>query len=107
MEWIKIFDDEQHAKDHLRSGNPQLVIIGHRRICLVWHNHRFFAVQDRCPHNGESLSKGRVNHLGEIVCPWHHYRFRLASGQACDSSCADLKVYPTRADETGFYIAIY
>lgn len=86
---------------------PQLVILHGVRICLVLHDDRFFAVQDRCTHNSDSLSRGRVNFQGEVICPWHGYRFSLKSGQAADSSCPDLTVYPIRSDPTGLYIGIF
>lgn len=105
MQWLKVFASEVEAVTRLNSG-PQLVIAAGHRICLVRHQDAYFAVQDSCTHNGESLARGRVNHLGEIVCPWHGYRFNLLSGQACDSSCSDLHIYPVRSDETGVYIGL-
>ena len=106
MEWYKIFTNEESARKVLVASKPQRVQIGEVKICLVLHNEKFFAFQDACTHNSESLSKGWVNHIGEIICPWHNYRFELASGKPCDSSCADLKTFPVRIDEHGFYIGI-
>ena len=104
--WIKIFSSESEARQRIRPDVPQLVIVGSTRICLVLHNNSFAAVQDACSHNGQSLSKGSVNYLGEIVCPWHGYRFNLNTGRPCDSSSPDLITYAVRMDETGFYIAV-
>jgi nitrite reductase/ring-hydroxylating ferredoxin subunit len=106
MEWIKIFSTVDEAKVRLTVDHPQLVIIGAVRVCLVRRGETFFAVQDSCSHNGESLSGGKVNYLGEVVCPWHGYRFELATGRATDSSCGDLKTYPIKFDESGFFIGI-
>ena len=106
MEWIKIFSGIDEATQRLTEDQPQLVVIGKRRICLVRQGSNFFAVQDACSHNGESLSKGKVNYLGEVVCPWHGYRFELKSGRATDSSCADLRTFPLKIDESGFFIGI-
>lgn len=106
MEWIKIFSSADEAKQRLVSDHPQLVIVGSTRICLVKRGEVFFAVQDSCSHNGESLSGGKVNYLGEVVCPWHGYRFELNTGRATDSSCSDLKTYPIKFDESGFFIGI-
>jgi nitrite reductase/ring-hydroxylating ferredoxin subunit len=106
MEWIKIFSGDAEARQKISPGRPQLVVIGSTRICLVLSDDKFKAVQDACTHNGESLSKGTINYLGEIICPWHHYRFDLDTGRACDSSSADLKTFPVRSDESGFFIGI-
>ena len=106
MEWIKIFSSEKEAREKLTTDLPQLIVIGKIRICLVMRADNFFAVQDACSHNGESLSKGKVNYLGEVVCPWHGYRFELKSGRATDSSCRDLRTYPVKVDESGFFIGL-
>lgn len=106
MEWIKIFQHEHHAKDTIHEGVPQLMIVMGKRICLTQHRGKFFAVQDRCTHNGESLSKGTINYRGEIVCPLHGYRFQLNGGMACDSSCPDLATYPIKIDDTGFFVGV-
>jgi nitrite reductase/ring-hydroxylating ferredoxin subunit len=107
VEWFRVFSNEQEARQRLAPDKPQLVILGGTRICLVRHDDKFLAVQDACSHNGESLSKGTVNFLGEIICPWHGYRFELSSGRACDSSSPELKTYPVKVDETGFFIGLY
>jgi nitrite reductase/ring-hydroxylating ferredoxin subunit len=106
MDWIKIFSSEAQARERLTMGKPQLVIIGEKRICLVRLENRFAAVQDTCTHNGESLSKGHVNYLGEIICPWHNYCFELQGGREIQGRSADLKTFPVKADDTGFFIGI-
>jgi len=90
IQWIQIFPSEAAAIAALTPGVPRRVIIGNIRICLSRLPTGYYAVQDACSHNGESLSRGKINHLGEIVCPWHGYRFSLQSGRACDSSSPDL-----------------
>ena len=106
MEWFKIFSSESEAREKINRDKPQLLIINGIRIALAFTNDKFFAVQDACTHNSESLSKGKINAFGEIICPWHGYRFDLQSGSARDSSCRDLKVFPVKIDETGFYVGI-
>lgn len=104
MEWIKIFGSYEEARSRIPEDSTQLVIVRGKRICLARHAGVFFAVQDRCTHNGESLSTGKVNFAGEIICPWHSYRFDLRSGKACDSDARDLETYPVKSDNTGFFI---
>lgn len=106
MDWIKIFSNEQEARERILHDKPQLLVLNQKRICLVLHNEKFFAVQDSCSHNGESLSKGKINYLGDIICPWHGYRFELSTGRACDSDCRDLQTYPVKIDDNGFFIGI-
>jgi nitrite reductase/ring-hydroxylating ferredoxin subunit len=106
MEWIKIFASEQEALQRLTPDKPQLVILGGTRICLVMHSNTFAAVQDACTHNGESLSKGHVNYLGEVICPWHNYCFNMKSGMEIQGRSADLTTYPIKIDDSGFYIGL-
>lgn len=106
MDWIKIFNNAQESNSILTEGKPRLLIVGSRRICLTRLNGRLLAVQDKCPHNGESLSKGSVNYLGEIVCPWHGYRFNLKTGRACAQQSSDLECFPIKENEDGVFIGI-
>jgi len=106
VEWIKIFPSEDVARAVVQEHVPQLMIVGGKRICLALHEGKFFAVQDKCTHAGESLSKGRINYRGEIVCPFHGFRFDLNGGMACDSTCQHLATYPLKKDDNGFFIGL-
>jgi nitrite reductase/ring-hydroxylating ferredoxin subunit len=75
MRWVKIFSDKITASERLQENKPQLLIVSGKRICLVKRDNHFYAVSDTCSHNGESLSKGKVNFAGEVVCPWHGHQF--------------------------------
>ncbi len=106
MRWVKIFKDRLTAQEKLTENKPQLLIIGENRICLVLRGDSFYAVSDRCTHNGESLSKGSVNFGGEIVCPWHGYQFNLQNGREWQERCADLITFPIREEPDGLYIGL-
>ena len=106
MDWIKVFSNETEARQRIPQDKPQLLILNDKRISLTLHNNTFLAVQDSCPHSGESLSKGTINYLGEIICPLHNYRFDLQNGRECSSRTRDLKTFPVKIDETGFFIGI-
>ncbi|HET9053147.1 MAG TPA: Rieske 2Fe-2S domain-containing protein [Cyclobacteriaceae bacterium] len=106
MEWLKLFSGEREALQRLPHNNPQLVVAHGQRICLVNYNKRFFAVQDSCTHSGASLSQGKINYLGEIICPLHSYCFNLQTGQELSGRSRDLKTYPIKIDDSGFFIGI-
>jgi nitrite reductase/ring-hydroxylating ferredoxin subunit len=106
MDWIKIFENTAAARKVLTSDRPQLVIIGEKRICLVLHNEQLMAIEDRCSHNGESLSKGTINYLGEVICPWHGYRFNLKTGRESAERSRDLVIYPVKEDEEGVFLGL-
>lgn len=106
MEWVKIFSNVNDAFIRIKPGSTQLLVVNQKRICLGRVNDDFFAVQDKCSHNGESLSKGIINYVGEVVCPWHGYRFQLKTGRESGEHSPDLETYPIKQDETGFYIGL-
>ncbi|MCW5910588.1 MAG: Rieske 2Fe-2S domain-containing protein [Cyclobacteriaceae bacterium] len=106
MNWVKIFNSLQEAQSRLTENKPQLVVAGSIRICLVMRGDQFFAVSNRCTHNGESLSKGRVNFSNEIVCPWHGYQFDLRTGREYRQRSADLETFPVKIEADGVYIGM-
>ena len=78
-------------------GTRRCVTLEGRRIALFNVGGRYFALLDRCPHQGGPLSKGRLIGLvesespgeysysrpGEILrCPWHGWEFDLATGES-------------------------
>lgn len=105
MEWIRIFSSPAEARQKIVDGRPLLIIAGGRRLCIARHNDRIHALADRCPHNGESLSKGRINFAGEVVCPWHGYRYPLAGGP-CPSGGSEAESFPVREDDSGVFVAV-
>ena len=96
----------EEASQRLTENKPQLVIVDGIRICLVMRSGELLAVSDKCTHNGESLSKGSVNYLGEIVCPWHGNRFNLHTGREADEKSHDLATYSISTTTDGVFINI-
>lgn len=90
----------------LTEGQPRLLIVQGKRICMVRRENVLYAVEDKCPHNGESLSKGAVNYLGEIICPWHGQRFSLKTGREGEERSRDLITYPVKEGPEGVYIGL-
>ena len=101
---VKVFSNMQEAESRLTVNKPQLLIVDGVRICLVLRDGELSAVQDKCSHNGESLSKGTVNFMGEIVCPWHGHRFDLRTGRESTERSGDLATYPISNTEDGIFI---
>ncbi|MBS1505067.1 MAG: Rieske 2Fe-2S domain-containing protein [Bacteroidetes bacterium] len=106
MDWIKIFDSKASAEAALSENQPRLLMVRGKRICLVRRGGNFFGVQDKCSHSGESLSKGNINYLGEVVCPLHQYQFNLKTGRESNQRCADLECFPVKENEDGIFIGL-
>ena len=104
--WHRIYASTVEAERDIRLNRSRKVEIGSLEICLSRTADGYFAVQDACPHLGESLSKGTCNFLNEVVCPWHSYRFSLITGDETTSHGLHLKTYPVQLTESGLYLAL-
>lgn len=106
MEWIRIFSSQSELQMQLGENRPRLLQVHGKKVCLVYRESKLFAIEDSCPHNGESLSKGTVNFQGEIVCPWHGQRFSLKTGREGGQQSRDLVTYPVKETEEGVFIGL-
>lgn len=61
------------------EGKNHCVTLQNRKILLVRHNGKIHALENKCPHVGLSLEKGKVED-GVITCPWHGSRFDIETG---------------------------
>ncbi len=111
MNWEKVL-----SRDELRSGNKQAMVVGGRRILLIHHEDRYYAVDAKCPHWGLPLDLSRITDDCSLVCPWHHSAFDLPTGDVKEwapwppglgrvigmtSRRKVLPTFPTRVDDEG------
>jgi nitrite reductase/ring-hydroxylating ferredoxin subunit len=103
--------------DQIPPGQRLLVTAGGREIGVFNIAGEYFAVGNRCPHNGASLSKGRVVGLveasepgcyrfsrrGEFVrCPWHGWEFDLRTGKSrCEPDRTKVRNYEAKVERGG------
>lgn len=106
VKWYRVFSSTSEAYRRIPPGKLQLVKVGKRRICIAHTPQGFHAVADTCPHLGESLSKGHLNYLDEVVCPWHAYRFSLTNGDECANKTAPLEVHKIELRENGLFLGL-
>jgi 3-phenylpropionate/trans-cinnamate dioxygenase ferredoxin subunit len=106
MRWVRLFRDELEAASVVPPGKMRVVRVADLKICLVHKTDSWYAIQDACPHLGESLSRGHLNAFGDIICPLHAYRFQLSSGREAMERCKDAKVYPIRVQPEGIFIGL-
>lgn len=102
------------AVDEIPPGSRKLVDIDGREVVVFNVQGEFFALLDRCPHQGGSLSKGRLTGLveasapgayrlsrpGEIIrCPWHGWEFDLRTGRSwCEPGRVRARSYPVAVE---------
>ncbi len=78
----------------LSEGGCRVVSVRGQQLAVFRVDGQIVAIDAQCPHEGGPLQDGMIEQ-GCIVCPWHNYKFDLASGR-CQTE-PDLKVnrYPT------------
>ena len=96
--------------EEIPPGGRKLVEVRGRPIVIFNLDGEFFAMLDRCPHQGGSLCNGqlvglveasqpgeyRFSRQNEIVrCPWHGWEFDIRTGQ---SMCEPDRIQATQYD---------
>jgi nitrite reductase/ring-hydroxylating ferredoxin subunit len=77
----------------LADGKAHCLRSGDVKICLIKVDDTVHAIENRCPHLGLPLGKGRIDH-GQIVCPFHGSRFNISTGECIDwvAAVAGMKI---------------
>ncbi len=102
--WVKLFPSMEAASNRLAVGRVTTMQVGKKKICLAHTAEGFFAVNDRCPHNGASLGSGSCTEQGSVVCPVHRYHFDLKTGRAKSGLGDYVQPYPIEVRDDGVYI---
>jgi 3-phenylpropionate/trans-cinnamate dioxygenase ferredoxin subunit len=103
--------------DEIAPGERKLVSVRGRDVVVFNVEGEYFALLDRCPHQGGSLCRGklvglvesdepgsyRYHRAGEIIrCPWHGWEFDLRTGKSwCDPARTWVKSYPSSVQPGG------
>jgi nitrite reductase (NADH) small subunit len=66
--------------EELAEGRGHSLDVRGVRLALFRLGDDLIALSGRCPHSGGSLGHGWIEE-GEVVCPLHHWRFRLEDGR--------------------------
>ena len=102
------------ARDEIPPGGRKIVEVAGRSIGVFNLGGEFFALRNRCPHQGGPLCEGRVwgaleaerpgefrySRHGEILaCIWHGWEFDIRTGQSwCDPSKLRVKRYEVEVE---------
>lgn len=112
--------------EEIAPGSCKIVTVRGREIGIFNIASEFYALINRCPHEGAALCKGhitgrmeadkpgdyRLTHMGEMLrCPWHSWEFDIRTGQSwCDPDHTFVRSYkvsvePGEALVKGPYVA--
>ena len=100
--------------DEILPGARMLVTVGGREIGIFNLAGEYFALANRCPHEGAPLCIGfvlgkftadrpgeyRLERHGEMLrCPWHGWEFDLRTGKSwCEPERTKVKSYEAKVE---------
>jgi len=100
--------------EEIPPGARKIVKVAGREIGIFNIGKDFFALINRCPHEGAALNYGHVlgffeskrpgeyalTRPGEMLrCPWHGWEFDIRTGQSyCDPRRFRVKAYPVNVE---------
>lgn len=86
------------AVGDIPPGTAKQVVVDGHKIAVVNTRGAFYAIDDTCTHEEESLAEGPV--VGEIiVCPKHGSRFHLATGRVLSlPAVRPVRIYPVKVE---------
>jgi len=67
----------------IQPGTMKAVAAGGTKLLLANVDGAFYAMQQRCPHLGGNLSRGKLQGRA-VTCPLHKATFDLATGEVID-----------------------
>ena len=96
------------------AGGNKVVSVEGREIVVFNVNGEFFALLNRCPHEGAPLAKAacvallqseepgqyRRSRVGELLrCPWHGWEYDMHTGQSyLDPKRTRVRAYPVAVE---------
>lgn len=102
------------AASEIPPGSRKIVNIRGREIGVFNLAGEYFALLNRCPHQGGELCKGTLTGLvtsrepgvfefsrpGEMLkCPWHGWEYDIRTGQSwCDPNDTKVRAYPVSVE---------
>lgn len=103
--WYLVFASVEKAHLLIPEGRAAQIDVEGRLVCLARIGNSFYAFEDKCPHQGVPLHKGKCED-GYFICPWHRYAFHLSNGRERNGMCDALKTFSVKVENDKIYIGI-
>jgi nitrite reductase/ring-hydroxylating ferredoxin subunit len=100
--------------DDITEGQSKIVNVEGRSIGIYRIDGEYYALHNRCPHEGAQLCKGPVcgttlpsnvyeyefGRKGELVrCPWHGWEFEIKTGKSVFDEKVRTRSYKVQVDD--------
>jgi nitrite reductase/ring-hydroxylating ferredoxin subunit len=110
------------AVDEFELDRFKVFSIDGRPVGVIRTTRGFFAVRNRCPHQGAEICAGRVTGTMEpsapgefsfsdetlvVTCPWHRWEFVLGTGESyCRVTTKRLVTYQVEVEDDEVYVML-
>lgn len=102
-EWHRV--EDPRAQQVLAQDGLTEILVSRKRLVLVRWQEQFYCLDARCPHQGGPLGGGYLEKNGELVCPWHRFRFDICSGSG-SSGGYFVNTYPVKWENGQLQVAL-
>jgi nitrite reductase (NADH) small subunit len=100
--------------DEIQEGQSKIIDLEGRSIGLYRIGDAYYALHNRCPHEGAQLCKGKVcgttlpskvyeyefGRKNELVrCPWHGWEFEIKTGKSVFDEKVRTRSYKVQVNE--------
>ncbi len=86
-------------KQDLGPGAWRTVDVNDVLIAIFNIDGKYYAIEDMCTHDGETLAGGEIEGC-EIICPRHGARFDITTGEVLsEPAYEDLETFPVRVED--------
>jgi nitrite reductase/ring-hydroxylating ferredoxin subunit len=79
------------------EGGGKQCSVGGRAVAVFRVGGKLHAMDGVCPHRGGPLGEGAVAD-GIVTCPWHGWRFEVATGKCVNAPGRQQACLPVRED---------
>jgi nitrite reductase (NADH) small subunit len=100
--------------NEIQEGQSKIIDLEGRSIGLYRIGDEYYALHNRCPHEGAQLCKGQIcgttlpskvyeyefGRKGELVrCPWHGWEFEIKTGKSVFDEKVRTRSYKVQVNE--------
>ena len=106
IKWHKLELPEKLHPSQIKKGALVQVQYKNKKYCLGKNNAGWFAIPDKCPHAGASLSKGQLIEEKIVVCPLHRICFDITNGKNTSGEGYGMESFQVKKEDAFLYIAL-
>ncbi|MFI5205057.1 MAG: Rieske (2Fe-2S) protein [Flavobacteriales bacterium] len=101
MAWYKVAARIEELEEKTPLYGKHCTVVNRKSICITRYPDKWYAFENKCPHQGVKLNGATCTEDRMIVCPWHRYAFSLETGRGAGLY---MEIYPIKIEEKGVYV---